>query len=49
MFKGLLTKVLARSDHVVKRGAQDAQKGKRSVPVGAFAKRGRDVKRKKSR
>lgn len=48
MFKGLLTKALSRNDSVVKRGAKDAQKGKRSLPAGAFAKKGRDAKNTKS-
>lgn len=48
MFKELLTKTLARSDAVVKRGAKDAQKGKRNLPVDAFAQKGRDAKQKKS-
>jgi len=49
MIKGLLIKALARSNVVVKRGAKDAQQGKRGVPVDAFAYKGRDVKQKKSR
>lgn len=48
MLKGLLTKALARSDAVVKRGAKDAQKGKRTLPVDAFAQKGRNTKQKKS-
>ena len=44
MFKGLLTKTLSRNDAVVKRGAKDAQKGKRNLPVDAFAQKGRDAK-----
>lgn len=49
MFKELLTKALARNDSVVKRGAKDAQKGKRNLPVDAFAQKGRDAKQKKVR
>jgi len=49
MFKGLLTKALSRSDAVVRRGAKDAQKGKRSVPVDAFTQKGRAAKQTKVR
>jgi len=49
MFKGLLTKALARSDTVVKRGANEAQKGKRGPPVDAFAQKGRNTEQKNLR
>lgn len=49
MLKRLLTKALARNDAVVKRGAKDAQKGKRGLPVDVFAQKGRDAKQKKGR
>lgn len=46
MFLKLIAKALSHSDTAVKRGAKDAQKGKRSIPVDAFAQRGRDQKQK---
>jgi hypothetical protein len=49
MSKELLTKTLARNGAVVKRGAKDAQKGKRSLPVNAFAEKGRAAKQKNVR
>lgn len=49
MFKALFTKALSRNDSVVKRGAKDAQKGKRGIPVDAFAQKGRAAKQNKPR